>query len=47
MRRAVFRCVAAALALIPGLAGAVEVASLHPLMTDLALRIGGDRITVV
>ena len=47
MRRAVFRCVAVALALIPGLAGAVEVASLHPLMTDLALRIGGDRITVV
>ncbi len=47
MRRALLRWTVGALALIPGLAGAVEVASLHPLMTDLARRIGGDRITVV
>ncbi|MFP4351715.1 MAG: metal ABC transporter substrate-binding protein [Puniceicoccaceae bacterium] len=47
MRRAVFLWTVAVLVLTPGLSRALEVASLHPLMTDLARRIGGDRITVV
>ncbi|MGE9290984.1 MAG: metal ABC transporter substrate-binding protein, partial [Puniceicoccales bacterium] len=47
IRRTAFRVAFLAAAWLPAVASALEVATLHPLMGDLARQIGQDRVTVI